>query len=97
MYFTVVPYKTIILNDGKYLYLTRDMKCVFLNRTTRNCVIYKRRPQECKDFGEDESYSNRCPYIVNGSNQKFRHPLDTVKILLYHAKKLKELYNEWIK
>ena len=66
---------------GKDIYLiTADGKCPFLNQNNK-CVIYKDRPKQCRDFGNN----GWCPYL--NENGVFRSHYDEkyVKTILANA------------
>lgn len=43
---------TELLEEGdSVIPITKDYKCVFLDRETNKCLIYAERPQICQDFG----------------------------------------------
>jgi Fe-S-cluster containining protein len=46
--------------DEKFCF-TDDLKCVFLDRETKRCVVYDERPQVCRDYGHVPRLP--CPYI----------------------------------
>lgn len=43
--------KKVILSKGKLYIITEDMKCVYLNRKTKECIIYSKRPRICRLYG----------------------------------------------
>ena len=51
----------VIQNQGNLYILTEDMKCVYLNRETKKCMIYKDRPRICRVYGLIPACP--CPYF----------------------------------
>ena len=57
-------------DEGPILFCeTEDDKCVFLNRETIRCMIYKDRPDICKRFGLDKNdMLMQCPFLKPNGN-----------------------------
>lgn len=47
----VKPTKVIQDEKGRLYILTEDMFCVYLNRKTKECMIYEDRPELCRVYG----------------------------------------------
>lgn len=67
----------IIQLKGTQYVITKDMKCVFLNKQTNLCMIYEDRPNVCKFYGLIGDL--QCPYIK--SNGNLRNPNQVKKML----------------
>lgn len=48
--------------------MTEDLLCIFLNRETKQCMIYDDRPDVCKDYGVKEELP--CPYLKCNGNRR---------------------------
>jgi len=48
--------------------LTKDFRCVFLDRTTFKCSIYDERPDVCKNYGMIDDL--QCPYFKRSGNRR---------------------------
>lgn len=61
---------TKIIQDKENLYiLTKDLMCVYLNRKTKECMIYDKRPRICRIYGLISTCP--CPYFkINGDKRK---------------------------
>jgi len=59
--------ETIAGDDDTYV-MTKDCKCIFLNRKENRCMIYEERPQVCRDFGRLENPLMKCPYLKPNGN-----------------------------
>lgn len=60
--FQVKPVK--IIEDKNWIaILTKDLGCIFLNRKTKNCMIYKERPEVCRLYGISKDPRLQCAYF----------------------------------
>lgn len=64
----VKPTKIIQGQDENIYVLTEDMKCVYLNRKTKDCMIYKDRPRICKIYGLTSACP--CPYFKENGEKR---------------------------
>jgi len=59
---------------NELFYVTKDNRCIFLNRTTKRCEIYEYRPEVCHIFGSgidkdgQENVLLYCPYFKPNGN-----------------------------
>lgn len=58
----------IAISEKKIIPITTDTLCIFLNRKTKRCVIYKDRPELCRKYGLIEEL--QCPYINTNGNER---------------------------
>jgi hypothetical protein len=66
-----------VIQKGNMIhYLYEDSRCCFLDRKTRLCKIYDKRPQVCKDYGYLEKLP--CPFFKKSGNR--RSPASQTKI-----------------
>lgn len=56
----------IEISGNEAAVLTDDMACIFLNRITKECMIYEERPEVCKIFGTIDKLL--CPYFKPNGN-----------------------------
>lgn len=56
----VKPEKVVEI-EGKLYIITEDGLCVYLNRKTKECMIYDKRPMICRDYGLIDALP--CPYF----------------------------------
>jgi len=63
----VAPTKTLTIDGEKYP-MTEDLFCIFLNRETKQCMIYDDRPDVCRDYGIKEELP--CPYLKCNGNRR---------------------------
>jgi Fe-S-cluster containining protein len=66
-----------------------DYRCPFLDRKSRLCKIYDRRPQVCRDYGNIEKL--QCPYFKRSGNRRSKG--SQIKIERHIDKQLKILEN----
>ena len=60
--------KKVIENKGNLYIITEDIKCIYLNRETKKCMIYKDRPRICRLYGLIPVCP--CPYFkINGERR----------------------------
>ena len=79
----IIPFPIKFLEENKKLFqadgelkengdtgaiITKDFRCVFLNRETFKCVIYDKRPKVCIDYGMIEEL--KCPYFKRSGNRR---------------------------
>ena len=60
--------------DKIYVVCTKDDLCVFLDRNTKQCVIYNDRPLLCRAYGVDERLP--CPFLMPDGS---RRPVEKIK------------------
>lgn len=65
----VKPTKVIEI-EGKIYVITKDMLCVYLNRKTKRCAIYERRPEICRIYGLISKCP--CPYFRENGMRRDR-------------------------
>lgn len=62
------------------LALTEDLYCVFLNRTTKLCVIYFNRPYICRIYGSNTKLL--CPYFDTLGRPRSVQEVKRVKLIV---------------
>lgn len=67
--FQVEPTKMVEIKE-KFVALTEDLLCVFLNRKTKLCSIYDQRPEVCRLFGISEHADLQCLYFKRSGNRR---------------------------
>jgi len=50
--------------------ITSDLKCIFLNRVTKLCMIYEDRPDVCRMYGISNHPALACPYVKPNGNPR---------------------------
>lgn len=60
--------KQVIENKGELYIITEDMKCVYLNRKTKVCMIYEERPEICRIYGLISACP--CPYFKEDGTRR---------------------------
>lgn len=68
--FSKVKPTEVIEIKGSLFIFTKDMLCVFLDRKTKECSIYSKRPDICKRYGIDPKLP--CPYFDADGNRRNR-------------------------
>lgn len=63
----IKPEKIFAFNNDLYI-ITPDMKCVYLDRKTKKCAIYKDRPRICRLYGLTPRLP--CPYIKENGERR---------------------------
>lgn len=64
--------------------VTEDMRCVFLDRSTKRCAVYNERPEICKRYGQVITLP--CPYIrMSGMSRSPREVLYMKIWILNHV------------
>jgi Fe-S-cluster containining protein len=58
----------VIEKDNLLCWIYDDARCPFLDRKTRLCKIYEKRPQICSDYGYIEKL--QCPYFKKSGNRR---------------------------
>lgn len=67
--FQVIPVK-IVEDKSNCAVLTEDILCVFLDRKTKLCVIYEKRPNVCKLYGMVKHKDLQCAYFKRSGNRR---------------------------
>ena len=67
--FQVTPVKIVETSD-KCAVLTDDILCIFLNRETKLCSIYDKRPEVCKLYGVTKYKDLLCPYFKSNGKRR---------------------------
>ena len=75
-----------IVEDKNWIaLLTKDLGCIFLNRKTKNCMIYEDRPEVCRLYGISKDPRLQCPYFKRsgarrspGSQKKVEKKIDSM-------------------
>ena len=49
--------------DEEVYIITKDGKCIFLNRLTSECTIYTNRPDVCRNYGTSKDMLLQCPFL----------------------------------
>ena len=63
----VQPIK-VMESEGELFIITEDLFCVYLDRKTKKCVIYEKRPRICRLYGNIPTCP--CPYFkLNGERR----------------------------
>ena len=57
----------IPLSEDEIIPVTKDLKCVFLNKE-HECVIYDDRPELCQNYGIVPEL--QCPYLKENGNRR---------------------------
>lgn len=71
-------YEVVSIDDKTAVFLTKDTYCIYLNRQTKQCTIYKDRPEVCRKFGDETHLMLSCQFQkADGSKRKF---LDRVEL-----------------
>lgn len=71
------PQETVVVDEHTVMHVTRDARCVFLNRKSLKCAIYKSRPELCRKFGDESHAFLSCRYQhKDGSPRKDRAGFD---------------------
>ena len=68
--FQVVPNKIMNMENGNVAIITDDGICVFLNRKTKLCAIYEKRPEVCKLYGMTKHKDLQCAYFKRSGNRR---------------------------
>ena len=78
----VKPNEVIAVGDDLMI-ITEDLKCVYLNRETKKCMIYDDRPNICRVYGLIPMC--RCPYIKMDGSVRNRLEREFIKVEIANA------------
>ncbi len=59
-----VEYTGVQVDDEAVFASTEDLHCISLDRDTRECLIYKERPDLCRKFGDESHPMLCCPWLT---------------------------------
>ena len=77
-----VKSQKMVWDDNRDVFVTEDLGCIFLNRQTRDCMIYEFRPEICKAYGNSDDVRIACPYFKKNGNP--RSEARTKQIFRWH-------------
>jgi len=76
-HFAQVEPKEVLEYKGNLYPITKDGKCIYLNRETKECSIYDERPKICRMFGLTSA--TPCPYLREDGTKRNKKEVKEIK------------------
>lgn len=69
--------KEVLEYKGSLYVITKDGRCVYLNRETKKCMVYDIRPRICRIFGLTSA--SPCPYFKEDGTKRNEKEVEEIR------------------